>query len=683
MAQVVPQLPAAIAAAAAVAPQAINQPPTTYGAKFAGMGDLYSGAYLPLLEAHAPGAQLQPAVVMQTALTLSAHGGLPGLYAYQVPDTFEIRTVHRLSQASTLPGLATPWDGVVFAFDGDVVPPGLINLIQMPAQPFRLTNQVWAPTAATLSEYWQGVDAGTPCMGPFEHDDEDMTSVITRRFMPVPYAYVHLMHDQVLTPRQAWLVAEQIIADGRAADCEIFVNFLRAACTYRAPAADGDDLTTAVAQAAQLAVPLADGGLRRQLWSWLVQDLPALAVPAAESVEQQFVATTAAVRQELALSRANAEAARAEAKAPKTVASAFPTMAPLLHRLCAVEDDGLLPTFWREHATTGGKKHQSLACLQQLVSNRAGDPNSARSNIVVSVALFERIAQFRLGAADTDDLLEGLSPFLICPQYYHLAAGTRLECSTYGMLTSGSGAAAMSDIRELSDPKLKSPRDALELSTFVGGYSCLLDVLLGEDHGAAARLRNHAYFWQQNAPALTSMIGHDHLAGFLMRIMRTLQLITIGYINQALQLGAVAPLPDYSRIEDAVRHRTWQNLSLLPPHYLEAKIPAVPSQPRQPATTVTTPAPHHTQPAEPPAAARAVAVRADAPKAQQNADWSAKFAASSKTVVALKAEESRPKICLSYHLRGTCFEACREHATHRALTATEKASVQTFLDKHL
>ena len=680
MAQVVPQLPAAIAADAAVAPPAINQPPTTYGAKFATMGDLYEGAYLPFLEAHAPTAQLPPANVMQTALTLSSHGGLPGVYAYQAPDTLEIRTVHRLSQTTSLPGLATPWDGVTFAFDGDVVPPGLINLVQMPAQPFRLTNQVWAPTAATLSEYWQGVDDDTPCMGPFDEDDDDMTAVTTRRFMPVPYAYVHLMHDRVLSPRQAWLIAEQVIADGRAADCEVFINFLRAACTYRAPAAAGDPLVSAVALTAPLVVPLADGGLRRQLWNWLIADLPALATPVVDSVENQFVATTAAVRQELALSRANAEAARAEAKAPKSVTSAFPTMAPLLHRLCAVTEDGMLPTFWKEHATTGGRKHQSLACLQQLVSNRASDPSSARSNIVVSVALFERVTQFRLGAADTDDLLEGVSPYLICPQYYHLAAGTRLECSTYGMLTSGSGAAAMSDIRELSDPKLKSPRDALELSTFVGGYSCLLDVLLGEQHGAAARLRNHALFWQQNAPALTSMIGHDHLAGFLMCIMRTLQLITVGYINLALQFGEAAALPDYSRIEDAVRHRTWQNLSLLPPHYLEAK-----AQPEKPAAIVSNPtvagAPQPTPPAAP--TARAAAVRADAPKAHQNNDWTAKFAASAKTVVELKAVENRPKICLSYHLRGTCFDACREHATHRALTTAEKTAVQGFLEKQL
>ena len=169
-----------------------------------------------------------------------------------------------------------------------------------------------------------------------------------------------------------------------------------------------------------------------------------------------------------------------------------------------------------------------------------------------------------------------------------------------------------------------------------------------------------------------------------MRIMRTLQLITIGYINQALQYGEAAALPDYSRIEDAVRHRTWQNLSLLPPHYLEAKAQPVKSAalvntPSYPSATQTTPLPEVR--AAP--TARVAAVRADAPEAQQNSDWTAKFSASEKTVVELKAVENCPKICLSYHLRGTCFDACHEHATHRALTTAEKTAVQSFVEKHL
>ena len=684
MAQVVPQP----AAGAAAAPQAIQQPPTTYSARFANMGALYEGAYLPFLAAYEPNAQLQPATVRQTALTLAAHGGLPGVYAYQVPGTGHIRTIHRLSQTTPLPGLATPWDGVVFAFEGDVEPPNLINLVQVPAQAFYRTTAVTAPTAATLSGHWAGVADATPCMGPFDPADADTTQVVTRRFMPVPYAYVQYMHDRVLTPRQAWQIAEQVIADGRAADCEVFIDFLRVACTYRAPAAAGDPLTASTMQDASLVVPLADGALRRQIWNWLVSDLPALATPVPGPVENQFAATAATVRQELELARANAEAARAEAKAPKTITDAYPTIAPLLRRLCGVDSDAELPVFWIEYATTGGKKHQALACLQQLVSNRANDPSSARCHIVVSVALAERIFQFRLGAPDPDEITEGASIFLVVPQHYYLAAGTRLECNTYGMLTSGSGAASMSDIRELSDPKIQAPRDALELSCFVGGYSCLIDVLLGENHGAAARLRNHASFWQQNAPALASMVGQDQLKGFLMRIMRTIQLVSIDYINLALQHGTAAALPDYSRIEDAVRHRTWQNLSQLPPRYLTEPPPGtkVPS-----AVSVLSPITTASASSQPPSSTtshttistKGMSTRAEAPKTHQNADWLAKFASSEKEVKDLKADESRPKYCLSYHLRGTCFEACRESATHRALTTSEKKSMQEFLDKAL
>ena len=71
MAHVPQPLPAALAAVAAAAPQAIHQPPKTYEALFASMGDLYEGAYLPFLGAHAPAALITPATVMQTALALA------------------------------------------------------------------------------------------------------------------------------------------------------------------------------------------------------------------------------------------------------------------------------------------------------------------------------------------------------------------------------------------------------------------------------------------------------------------------------------------------------------------------------------------------------------------------------------------------------------------------------------
>ena len=79
---------------------------------------------MPLLHAHRPEAALTPALVAQTVLTLSTHDGLPSIYAYPMHDTPQIWTLHRISQASNLPGLATQWDGITFAFAGDVTPLG-------------------------------------------------------------------------------------------------------------------------------------------------------------------------------------------------------------------------------------------------------------------------------------------------------------------------------------------------------------------------------------------------------------------------------------------------------------------------------------------------------------------------------------------------------------------------------
>ena len=185
-----------MAAKAAAAPQAIQEKPTTYSARFANMGDLYEGAFLPFLEAHDPTALLTPATVRQTAMGLAAHDGLPGVYAYQVPGTLEIRTVHRLSRTNVLPGRATPWDGITFAFSGDVVPPGVIATVQVPAQAFHLTTATVAPTAATMADRLAGLAAATPCLGPFVAEDDDVAPVASRYFTPVPHAYVAATHAQ-------------------------------------------------------------------------------------------------------------------------------------------------------------------------------------------------------------------------------------------------------------------------------------------------------------------------------------------------------------------------------------------------------------------------------------------------------------------------------------------------------
>lgn len=69
-----------------------------------------------------------------------------------------------------------------------------------------------------------------------------------------------------------------ITKNSHAADCEIFLD-LRMASTFRAPAATIDLPVAGAALLVPLTIPMADGALRQQVYSWLVHDLPAFAIP--------------------------------------------------------------------------------------------------------------------------------------------------------------------------------------------------------------------------------------------------------------------------------------------------------------------------------------------------------------------------------------------------------------------
>ena len=685
-------VPAAVAAGAAPAQPATARAPYKYSEKHASMPDLYGGTYLPFLHAHRPEAVLPPADVLQTALSL--HEGLPGVYVYQAHGSLAIRTIHRISKTASIPGVPSQWDAMVFAFEGDVQYPGMINLVQIPTQAFHLTPVVLAPTAVAMTGQW-ALAGGADCVGPYQAGAPDTTDVTTRRMMPVPQAYVPLLFNRVLTPQEAWIqVGEQIIADGRAADCALFLDWLRAASTYRGAAPAADPVTTLPAP---LVVPLSDAALKQQAWAWLVRDLPALDAPAPDTMAGQLVATSAAIRQELSLQRADTAQARQEAKAPKTMSEVYPAIAPGLRRLCHVEDDAELPRFWVLFAALKGKQGQGISALQQLVSARAREPDSAQEDFNVTLNLFLGISQFRL-SVDVDNLLDGLSPFLLEPQSCSKDSGTQTQVDNYTMLTSGGNTATLKEIQQLSEAKLKVPENPYELVEFIGAYSVLIDCILGKDQPGATALRHHAKYWKESGVSpLKQVVREQESMGVLMLIMRSVQLTTMSYIREAQRLGYGAALPDYSYIELSIIRRTFQNLSQVPRKYLVTATPTapvVPSPPMGPAPYQTPPG-HPTVlpanlPASPPAAARRTGARVDAPAAQQSSDWHSKFEASTKTVAALKAVETRPstaqggnKICLSYHLRGTCFDNCGDKASHRTLVTAENTAMTEFLRTNL
>jgi hypothetical protein len=213
------------------------------------------GTYLPslLVHAHCPEAALPPADVLQMVLPL-LHEGLPGVYVYQAHGSLAIWTIHCISKMASIPGGPSQWDAMVFAFEGDVQYPGMINLVQIPTQAFHLTPVVLAPTVVVMMGQW-ALAGGADCVDPYQAGAPDTTDVTTRHMMPVLQAYVPLLFNCILTaPQEAWIqVGEQIIADGCATDCALLLDWLRAASTYCGTVPAAYPVTTLLAP---LVVPL-------------------------------------------------------------------------------------------------------------------------------------------------------------------------------------------------------------------------------------------------------------------------------------------------------------------------------------------------------------------------------------------------------------------------------------------
>jgi hypothetical protein len=72
--------------------------------------------------------------------------------------------------------------------------------------------------------------------------------------------------------------------------------------------------------------------------------------------------------------------------------------------------------------------------------------------------------------------------------------------------------------------------------------------------------------------------------------------------------------------------------------------------------------------------------------------WHTRMTESGKTIQVLKAlgVQARPssgdrksKLCLSFHLRGSCFDNCGNKVTHRKLSVGGTKAMDTFVEKHL
>ena len=658
---------------------------TTFLAKFNAMGDIFNGVYGPFLAEYEANNGVQAEVVLQNTLTQLPVDRCPSVYVYQDPE-HTLRIVHHLHRVEREMGQPdNPLTDVVLGFTGEVEF-NLAQVVRIPEPFFATTGEVRVPTVAALGDMLAAAPNGM--LGPFEPDADDTELVNTRRAIPIPFAYLPLFTFRSLSPSQAWIqVAAQIIEDDRADDCAVLIDFFRVALVIRRGAVRNQpNLPPATAQPAALAAPL-DGPLNQHIHRKLTAYLPALflgqpqqGMPAAQAA----VLIGQSVAEGFEALRADRAQEREAQDATKSFSAQYPASGGPIRRLCLVgDDDDLLPEFWKFLASVKTKKVQGLPALNSLLDARINDPTSAGVRPIISAALYSTISSFALATIDYEDITQGVSPFVMCPLGFRKAKTLTRNAQTYMHIQTGM-APTLADLTAIAPSgDFSIPDDIYTLVDFIGAYSVLWDVLVGEENPLAITLRTHHFFWrtegQQVRSALPTAAMHKTL---IIGTLRFIQLEVMRYVHRIMHVDPQEPPPVLQPIVEAVRQRRFHTLPALPSEYN-----TIPTTTTLPPTAGRTIAPTGTPPAfnNPPTSTPSVA-----PATDKNQHFISTFLKSGKSIQQLRAITDQPKqrdgikpLCLSYHFRGRCFDNCRRNDTHRKLDQTETNNMQAFLERHI
>ena len=457
------------------------------------------------------------------------------------------------------------------------------------------TNAVTVPTLGEVNNQWAAA-AGADCLGPFNAGDPDTEQVRTRGATLLPQVYIRRVLGRTFTPHTFWdeVIVNGVLADNKAVEYESFLTWARVACVY--PGLDANNapqppIATHNAFGTWTA-PLSDDALRERVWSEVQNDLPGLLV-AHLGVTQQILQQTELMRQATENQTTAAAAARAAAAAPKTIHQKFPELTDTLLRYCEVNHEDNLPPFWARFANTA--KSEVLQLLTTFVDRRATSVESTRLAPVITPELVEVVRRLSFGA-DMDDLVKGLSVFLIVTRNNPQAATEAETRATAYTLTIGQHAApSLIDIATLVPNSAHMPRTLLQCMSQYKAYSVLLDVLLGPDHRVLVAFRQLVTQLDSLQGTLENSLGSvAQTCAMLPHLLRHTHLVMCGYFNEAALAGTAATLPMLMELPRIVRMQQWTMLLPLPPRYTRAIGPG--------GVAATQPAPLQPQTGTPPRA---------------------------------------------------------------------------------
>jgi hypothetical protein len=595
---------------------------------------------------------------------------------------------HRLQRFEPQLGRPTPFDGMGFAFHGDVAHGQVPPSVEWPANAFHQVNAAVRVPQRPAIEDWLAANPDADLMDPPDGGAADTELVRVRNCMLVPYRYVRLLFQHSMSPREAWeQLAGALDNDGTAPDCQPLIDWLRVALVRQA-----------AGQPSRLArnaptVPLSTPALVERRLAIVQRDLPNLIRAPGPGGGLAVATHLGTLVADLRQNRLADEARRAldAERTPEKYYGAV-GVAKLL-RICQVATADGLPRLWTDLASA--PKKQDLVTIQQAfdhVSNAV--LNMPGTRIPVTPDIAGKIRSLGFEMTDEEDLTTGLHPFTFGYQDQSEVAAAYEMAERYQIIQQGLGAPTLSEAAEFARPtRTKLPRTLTEATISYGNFRVALHVLLGGQHAVT---RAYDAFWSTwNASQAHLLNIRTRTPGLFPALtVRWIQLRVSFWFGQQALTNANVAAPDFVQLLREIRLQTpWE--PYFPDRYLGAP-PAAEAASRSSATA----------PRAGPAPATSSGGAAGGAGAGSNAQTRGTLERKSSPLnqafqpfvdLNLRVRDvlqragpsnrvptnsSGVEMCMSYHLKGMCNTNCSRRGDHRDHTPAEDQALLGWCQQH-
>jgi hypothetical protein len=601
-------------------------------------------------------------------------------------DDGKLHIYLQLDKFRTRTGLeATDWDDTMFAQKGELHHNNG-QLVVWRSEYFRQVPAVIrVPLVDTIDAAFAG-DADALQLGPFADDDDGTELIRVRRTCYVPPAYVPLFLAGNLSPREAWMAVQgQIVIDNRSQECSVLVDYLRAALTI-----SGLDQPPVLAIVPPTA-PLADAILldhRRA--NCLEQDFPSLNAALPRLQQNQIAVELGNLVADNRTSREN-DRIRRDSERVKPLSEFIGEQGVFtLLRIVGVQAEVQLPTIWNELANA--KKHRRLSELQHAIDlekERCGEPEL---QFIATAPLLVMIEHLAFEMSTLDSINSGFQPFRFPEQNPEDAGEARFK---YESLYNGAAAPSSTDVAALMKAKMSPPLDNQEARHMHLRTMILANVLMGRNHQIPIALESFCRRFLAKEPALKrlEMTKQDKVL-FPTMVSRSNALKLNNWISKRKRTAGIMAPPDLESFFDKIDEgEDWEStvpklvlnqLGLQAYHQGGTRPPAPVSRPRE-------------SPAPSPAAADAGTVGSNARSRLNNtkfdpifqrfkelsgiscSDLRKKIAAEKIPALPVSKVDGGP-MCLAWHVRAECNQACGRKCDHVEYASTEYTDLLTWCD---